>query len=356
MPNNENNYLALFTSGTEMKLKESIYQFFVLYLPRIKGNRDNTVKAYRDAFSVFLPFAARYLSIKVDALSIEHLNSDLILAFLDHLEKGRKNKTTTRNHRLAALKSLAKMIRLMHPEKKDIANSILHIPKKRALKPLIGFLNHDEILKVFQVVDLKKKEGFRDYALLHLLYDSGPRATEVATLNLDDFDPQNQTLAILGKGNRYRLVSLWPKTVQLLEIYISKYRLAPRPAFQNCLFINQRGEAFSRYGIHRLCKKYLTLALPPQRLKNINPAHSFRHSCAVHRLLSQEPLTHIQNRLGHENIQSTMAYLHMDLSRKRQVQKKFIEYTQSAITDDPKIDELIDWENKKDILEWLDSL
>ena len=51
-----------------------------------------------------------------------------------------------------------------------------------------------------------------------------------------------------------------------------------------------------------------------------------------------------------------MAYLHMDLSRKRQVQKKFIEYTQSVITDDPKIDELIDWENKKDILEWLDSL
>ena len=64
----------------------------------------------------------------------------------------------------------------------------------------------------------------------------------------------------------------------------------------------------------------------------------------------------IRNRLGHEDIQSTMAYLHLDLSRKREIQKRFIQYTQSSLTQDPKIDELIDWEHQQETLKWLDSL
>jgi integrase/recombinase XerD len=67
-------------------------------------------------------------------------------------------------------------------------------------------------------------------------------------------------------------------------------------------------------------------------------------------------LSDIKNRLGHDNIESTMIYLHLDLRRKRQVQKEFIEYSKSNLSDDLKINELIDWENRKDILEWLDSL
>lgn len=94
----------------------------------------------------------------------------------------------------------------------------------------------------------------RDYCLLHLLFDSGARATEIATLNLDYFDCHNQTLAILGKGNRFRQIELWPKTCELLTLYIQKYRSTPRP--QYC---------------HRLCRKYLKRVLPPKRLNTINP-------------------------------------------------------------------------------------
>jgi hypothetical protein len=89
---------------------------------------------------------------------------------------------------------------------------------------------------------------------------------------------------------------------------------------------------------------------------DINPVHSLRHSCAVNMLASGASITDIKNRLGHVNIQSTMVYLKLDLSRRREVQKNFIEYTQSLITFDPKITELIDWENKEDTLSWLDSL
>ena len=333
-----------------MKLSACIHQFFDQYLPRIKGSSEHTIKAYRDTFKLFLPFAANYHHIKIDSLCLDHLSFELILDFLNYLESQQNSSVQTRNHRLAVLKSLAKMIRFMQPEKREIAERILAIPQKRAQRKLIGFLYPEEILKVFESVDLKKDQGLRDYCLLHLLHDSGARASEMATLNLDYFDYQNKTLAILGKGNRYRLIEICPKTADLLNLYITKYRKTPKPLYRHRLFINQRGAELTRHGIYRLCKKYLLRTLTQKRLKDINPAHSFRHSCAVNMLASGSSTSEIKNHLGHENAQSTMIYLHMDLSCKREVQKKFIEYTQSILAHDPKIEELIDWGNKEETL------
>ena len=67
-------------------------------------------------------------------------------------------------------------------------------------------------------------------------------------------------------------------------------------------------------------------------------------------------LSEIQNHLGHEDMQSTTVYLHLDLNRKKQIQKRFNEYMQSVLTHDPKIEELLNWDNKDDIIAWLDSL
>jgi site-specific recombinase XerD len=339
-----------------MKLSTCIIEFFNQYLPHIKGSSEHTIKSYRDTFTLFLPFAAQQRFIKVESLNISHLSVDLILSFLNYLQSKRHNSAQTRNQRLAAIKSFAKMIRFMYPQERKIADTILAIPQSRSQKKLVGFLYPDEILTVFDAVDLKKADGVRDYTILHLLEDSGARASEVATLNLDSFDPKNRTLAILGKGNRYRQIKLKPKTVQLISLYIAKYRTTPKPVYQHRLFINQRGEAFTRHGIYRICRKYLSKALNSKRLQFINPAHSFRHSCATRMLCSGKSISDIKNRLGHENIQSTMIYLKLDLTHRKQVQKKFIEYTQSVLKDDPKLDELIDWENRKDILTWLDSL
>ena len=98
------------------------------------------------------------------------------------------------------------------------------------------------------------------------------------------------------------------------------------------------------------------MALPAKRLKFIHPVHSFRHSRAVDMLYRGYPITDIKNRLGHDNIQSTTIYLHLDLNRKRHIQKQFIRYMQSVLTADPKIEQLLHWENKEDLLAWLDSL
>ncbi len=339
-----------------MKLSTCVHRFFDQYLTHIKGVSPHTVKAYRDAFKLLLPFAAEYHGIKFESLRLEHLSSDLILSFLNQLEKERDNQPVTRNNRLAAVKSFAKMVRFVYPQHTELADTILNIPQKRSQRPLVGFLYNDEILKVFGSVDIRKKEGFRDSVLLHLLYDSGARASEIADLNLDYFNPKQKTMAILGKGNRFRLVKLESRTVQLLQAYVKRYRIASKLSYEHRLFINQRGEGLTRHGIYRICKKYLSMVLPTKRLKTISPVHSFRHSRAMDLLYQGEAITDIQNRLGHDNVQSTTLYCQLDLNHKRRIQKQFIEYMQSDLTIDHKIDELLDGEDMQEMMDWLDSL
>ncbi len=339
-----------------MNLHDCLGRYFTDYLPGIKGVSPETVKTYKAAFKLFLKFSSRHLSKAGTALRLEDMTPALIFSFLDYLEQQRKNSTRTRNARLVALKSFAKMLRLLHPAHREISEMIFNIPQKRFGKRLIGYMGYDDILRVFASVDLRKKEGFRDYTILHLLFDSGARASEVANLEIEFFDPTKKTLILKGKGGNYRLIELQPKTIELVECYIKNYRLVAKPIYSNRLFINQRREGFTRNGIYRICKKYLSKALSAKQLENLNPAHSFRHSCAVHLLLSGKSLTDIKNHLGHENLKSTMVYLHLNVNRKREVQKKFINYIQSAMPEDPKIAELLHWENKEEILDWLDDL
>ncbi len=339
-----------------MRLASCVVKFFDQYLPHIKGCSPNTIKSYRDTMSIFLPFAAGHHGIEINSLKLKHITTDLILEFLNQLESGRSNTAKTRNQRLAVLKSFAKMIRFIYPEQQKLTDAILAIPQKRSQQKLIGFLYPQEIGKIFNAVKLEKKDGFRNYTLLHLLYDTGARATEIATLQLDYFDYENKTLAILGKGNRYRLIELLPKTVELVHQYIAGYRNSPTLVFKKSLFINQRGTALTRHGINRICKSCLEQALSSKRLSLMHPVHSFRHSCAVRMVSEGKPLSEIKNRLGHSNVQSTMVYLQLDLNQKRQLQEDFIRFTQQNLKSDPKIDELIQWENKQNVLEWLDSL
>ena len=339
-----------------MKLTSCVQQFLDQYHFRIKGSSQRTIEAYREALTLFLPFAAKYYSIKVASLSIDHLSLKLILAFLDYLESERKNTPKTRNHRLAAIKSMTKMIRFMYPQKTALVEKIICIPQKRTQRPLIGFLYPEEFDQALNAVDLNKAQGFRDYTILQLLFDSGTRASETAQLNLDYFNPQQKTLAILGKGNRFRQIELSSTTVRLIKTYIAIYRRSPKTAYQKRLFISQHGKQLTRHGIYRLCRKYLRLALPAKRLAVLNPVHSFRHACAMNMLAKGHSISDIKNQLGHEDIQSTSVYLQLNMSRRRKIQQKFTHYTKSILVRNAEIEELIDQKDKDDIMKWLDSL
>lgn len=339
-----------------MRLSSCVHQFFDRYLPQIKGVSPHTIKTYRDVFKLFIPFAADYHGIQITSLSLGHLSPEVILDFLDHIEKERRNSARTRNQRLAAIKSLAKMIRFMYPRQAGRMEKIIAIPQKRTQRQLIGFIYPQEFYKALSAVDLTKAQGLRDYTILQLLFESGARASEIAELKLDYFDAHKRTLAILGKGRRFRQIELSPTTARLIKVYIARCRKQPAEAYRQRLFINKHRRPLTRHGIYRLCRKYLRLALPLKRLKVLNPVHSFRHACAVNMLAAGCSLSDIKNHLGHEDIQSTTVYLQLDLSRRKSIQKKFTSYVKSALVRNAQIEELIDEKEKDEIMEWLDSL
>ena len=339
-----------------MRLLPCVGRFFSSWLAGIKGASPNTAKTYRDAFSLLLPFVALRAKVETQSLTVEHLSRDAVLDFLDFLEKKRGVSARTRNCRLAAIKSFAAMLRLMHPEKKTIADAILDIPQKRETKKPIGWLYPDEVAAILKGVDLKKPLGFRDWCMLRLLYDSGARASEIANLNRDSFDPRDRTLSILGKGARFRQIEIEDRTAEAIAIYIDRHRKAPGPTSPLRLFVSLRGAGLTRHGVYRVCDKYLKRTLPAKRLADLNPVHSFRHGCAVRMLASGCSITEIKNRLGHRNIESTMVYLDLDVSALRRVQKRFEKYAAPIFSGNRQIDDMIDWENRQEVMAWLDSL
>jgi site-specific recombinase XerD len=93
-------------------------------------------------------------------------------------------------------------------------DKIIFIPQKRTQRQLIGFLYPEEIDKVLKAVDINTTQGFRDHIIIQLLFESGARASEIATLNLDYLNPKQRTLVILGKDNRFRQIELSPARPQ----------------------------------------------------------------------------------------------------------------------------------------------
>jgi site-specific recombinase XerD len=339
-----------------MRLLPIVGRFFSSWLSGIKGASPNTSKTYREAFSLLLPFVARRAKVEPRSLTVEHLSRDAVLDFLHFLEKERGVSARTRNCRLAAIKSFAAMLRLMHPEKRPIADAILDIPQKRETKKPIGWLYPDEVAAILKDVDLKRPLGFRDWCMLRLLYDSGARASEIANLNLDSFDPRDKTLSIMGKGARFRQIEIEDRTAEALEVYVQRHRKAPAPTSPLRLFVSLRGAGLTRHGIYRVCDKYLKRTLSAKRLADLNPVHSFRHGCAVRMLASGRSIVEIKNRLGHQNVESTMVYLNLDVSALRRVQKRFEHYAEPIFAGNAQIEEMIDWENRQEVVAWLDSL
>ena len=339
-----------------MRLPPVVGRFFSSWLSGVKGASPNTAKTYREAFSLLLPVVAGRAKVETQSLTVEHLNRDAVLAFPAFLEKERGVSARTRNCGLAAIKSFAAMLRLMHPEKKRIADAVLEIPQKRETKKPIGWLYPDEVAEILKAVDLKRPLGFRDWCVLQLLYDSGARASEIASLNLDSFDSRDKTLSILGKGARFRQIEIEDRTAEALCIYVDRHRKSPGPACSARLFVSQRGAELTRHGVYRICDKYLKRTLSAKRLADLNPVHSFRHGCAVRMLATGRSIVEIKNRLGHRNVESTMVYLNLDVSALRRVQKRFEQYAAPVFAENPQIDEMIDWENRQEVVGWLDSL
>jgi integrase/recombinase XerD len=210
-------------------------------LEHIVGERNlalQTQASYRDALVLLLPFAAGLARKPVDRLDVEDLSPDAIRRFLAHLEEVRRCSIATRNHRLAAVHSLARFIALHSPEHVAWCSALHVVPFKKTGRPQVPYLDKSEMDALRLAPNIKDSLGFRDYAVLLFFYNTGARADEVARLTIQDLDlGRSSSVKILGKGRKTRFCPLWPETVKALK------RLTAGRTPEDPVFISRGGES-----------------------------------------------------------------------------------------------------------------
>src|SRR5215469_948934 len=180
------------------------------YLPSQREMSVQTSDTYAYAFQLLVCFAAKRLKVTPSALSIEQLDSTLVLDFLEHLEKERGNCARTRNSRLAAIKTFFRFLEYRLPACLEQARRIRAIPVKKTDEVIIGYLDREEVQAVFNAPDPRTRHGLRDRAMFHLAYAGGLRVSELVGLHMAHLTLHAQaSIHVMGKGRRQRVLPLW---------------------------------------------------------------------------------------------------------------------------------------------------
>jgi integrase/recombinase XerD len=181
-------------------------------------------------------------------------------------------------------------------------------------------LNELQIQTLLEAIDTSAPLGLRDCAMVELLYASGLRISELANARLENFNAEERTLRVIGKGNKTRIVPVGRKACEAIACYLSAERpkLVSRRS-GNEIFLSARGTKLTTVRIWQIVKK---IAARSGLETNVYP-HLLRHSFATHLLGNGADLRIIQEMLGHADISTTQVYTHVDQQRLKAVHRKF---------------------------------
>lgn len=313
-----------------MKVKDSalgfptlIQNFFCQRLINQQNVSTRTVAAYRDTFRLLLRYLEAHIKKSPSAITLGDLDAPAILAFLDYLEKERKNSIRTRNARLAAIRAFLKYAAAQNPTSLPIVQRVLAIPMKRFERPLPGFLSREEVEEIIKAPNSATWSGHRDQVMFATLYNTGARVSEITALRVADVSlKQTMSVNILGKGRKQRMVPLWKNTAGRIQDWLKRNNNGNPEA---PLFPNSFGRHLTRSGVENRLKEAVKTAsrkCPSLNDRKISP-HTIRHATALHLLQSGVDLTVIALWLGHETPSTTHMYMEADIMMKEKVLNKF---------------------------------
>ena len=296
-------------------LAPHITAFFEHRLPFERRASAHTRDSYAHAFKLFLTYASTRLQVAPSQLAVEQLDAPLVLDFLQHLETTRGNGPSSRNVRLAAIKSFLHFLEYRVPSALEPIRRILAIPLKKTESRLVPHLTREEMQAILDAPDPTTRAGIRDRAMLHLCYAAGLRVSELIGIRTEDltFQPRGSVL-IHGKGRRERCLPLWKTTAAALRAWLAVRGPARVP---EC-FVNGRGASFTRSGIEYILRKHVRTArqqCPSLATKRVFP-HLLRHTCALTVLQATKDLRKVSLWLGHAHQQTTEIYTRSDPSVK----------------------------------------
>ena len=298
-------------------LAPTLQAFFCDRLIKQRAASPNTIAAYRDTFRLLIAYTTDHTNTDPSDLDIGQLDATLIGGFLHHLETERNNSPSTRNTRLAAIRSFYKYAAHQHPEHAETIQRVLTIPQKRTDRAIVSFLTRPETEALLAAPDTDTWCGRRDHTILTVMTQTGLRVTETTALTIADVQldrPGAHINIAHGKGRKQRAVPISTAVIAVLGEWLRERNGQP----DDPLFPSGRRTHLSRDSIAHLVTKHTATAAarhPSLTTKNVTP-HTLRHTCAMALLQAGVDITVIALWLGHETIETTQIYMHADMGTK----------------------------------------
>lgn len=285
----------------------SAYESFLL---NMKHASANTVASYMRDIRQF----SAYLS-EVEELPAESCDRDCICRYVQHLTNQGKSPATI-SRTIASLKSF---YRFCVDSGLLAENPVHNIPQPKAEKKLPQILTGREVELLLEQPKCVDVKGYRDKAMLELLYATGMRVSEMIALNVSDVSLVGSFVKC-ENNDKFRIIPIYPAAVKALSVYLTDIR--PKmvsDSSETALFVNLSGERMTRQGFWKIIKHYQETA---QIDKDITP-HTLRHSFAAHLLENGADLHSLQEMLGHSDISSTQIYTQVIKQNLKSVYNKY---------------------------------
>lgn len=304
---------------TEISDLQRLITRFLEHLEIAKNKSLKTVENYHHYLQRFADFSG---DRAIGELSMDdvHRYQLWLNRFAD--ERGRVLGVKTQNYHLIALRAFLKYLAredvpALAPEKIDLKK----IPER-----IVDFLTHDEMERVFEMVDFRKKGGMRDRAMLETLYSTGLRVSELVSLNRRQVDLERREFTVRGKGRKPRIVFLSTRCVEWLRKYLVERQDNWEPMFisygrnrtDEDLGLGEK-RRLTAYSVEEMVRKAARLAGIG---KKVTP-HVIRHSFATDLLHNGADIRSVQEMLGHASITTTQIYTHSTNERLREVHERF---------------------------------
>lgn len=248
-----------------------------------------------------------------DKLSAEDLTS--FVYYINDLGLGHKSQSRI----ISGVRTFYKFL-LVEDIIHEDPSQLLESPKLRRTLPDV--LDYEDIMKILEVIDLSSPQGLRNRAIVETLYACGLRVSELISLKISNYYPDEGFVKVVGKNNKERLVPIGDTAIRFVDMYLNNDRkLYPNidKDYEDTLFLNRRGKGLTRVMIFLMIKDVVARA----GIKKVISPHTFRHSFATHLVEGGADLRVVQEMLGHESILTTEIYTHIDRNHLRETIRKY---------------------------------
>ncbi|MBN8702294.1 MAG: tyrosine-type recombinase/integrase [Bacteroidetes bacterium] len=284
---------------------------FIDYLKYEKRYSAHTITSYKNDLSQFFVYLSKqYENLKFDEVSHLHIRSWMVSLI------EAKTSTRTVNRKISTLKSYCKYLLKMQL----IANN----PTRKIVSPknpkrLPTFVEESKMDMLFSEVPFGDDYvGYRNRLIIELFYTTGIRLSELLNIKENDIDISNQTIKVLGKRNKERIVPISEKLVESITSYMQIFRKTFPENTNAQIFCTEKGTPLYAKAVYDLVKKYLSLVTTVDK----KSPHVLRHTFATHMLNNGADINAIKEILGHASLAATQIYTHNSIEKLKEIHKK----------------------------------